>query len=203
MKKVSIAIIFSFVLVLSILLISKNNVPNFGDVSLMPLVGTEYSKPMIIEVYNLVDKISIKAGIYHFGDINQDGAINYNDVYAMDYILYSKLDYTDNQKRLADLDNNGIINYHDAEILKEYLNNNLPYQYDLKTDLLRYCFIEDSIENCKWNIKEKQSINNSLDYQIIVKREDIKEMSTIYSYHHVTKGNNDFKDYLLIKKDKD
>ena len=85
-----------------------------------------------------------------YGDVNQDGVINMEDVVKISKFITGQIELTDDQKKLADIDQDGVIDTADTQILAEYIvdgcktdptgyNVSLPYighqKYKIETDL--------------------------------------------------------------------
>lgn len=114
-----------------------------------------YENPIVSLVIIGDDYVRIRAGIYAYGDIVQDGIIDENDVKFMELLLNSKLSFSDSQKLLADLNHDGATNENDLEELKKLIKNNGEIKYNIKTDSLEYGIstTEDG-SDCNWQDSE-------------------------------------------------
>lgn len=83
------------------------------------------------DAYNSAEqKISsdfIKVHVVKVGDINQDGAVNGDDVTALSEHLLGLRELTGNSLRSADTDNDGVVNYTDYSILINYASGTLGH----------------------------------------------------------------------------
>lgn len=69
----------------------------------------------------------IKVHIVKVGDINQDGAVNWDDVTALNDHLLGQTVLTGNPLRSADTDNDGVVNYLDLTVLINYASGTLGH----------------------------------------------------------------------------
>lgn len=69
----------------------------------------------------------IKVYTIKVGDINQDGAVNWSDVSAINNHLSGKSVLTGNPLRSADTNNDGVVNYTDLSLLIDYVNGDLDH----------------------------------------------------------------------------
>lgn len=83
------------------------------------------------DAYNSAEqKISsdfIKVHVVKVGDINQDGAVNWDDVTALNDHLLGQTVLTGNPLRSADTDNDGVVNYTDLTVLINYASGTLGH----------------------------------------------------------------------------
>ena len=149
---VALIIVLVIVLAYAIFKSTKSNVNNI-DI---------YENPIVSLVIIGDDYVRIRAGVYAYGDIVQDGIIDENDVKFMELLLNSKLSFSDSQKLLADLNRDGVVNNADLEKLKKLVDDNKELKYDIKTDSLEYgvSSTNDST-GCSW---QSSNIINNITY---------------------------------------
>lgn len=56
-----------------------------------------------------------------YGDVNEDGEINLQDVIEISKFIAGQIELTDAQKQKADIDQDGVIDTADTQILAEYI----------------------------------------------------------------------------------
>lgn len=69
----------------------------------------------------------IKVHVVKVGDINQDGAVNWDDVTAMNAHLSGQTVLTGNPLRSADTNNDGVVDYTDLSVLINYVSGTLGH----------------------------------------------------------------------------
>ncbi len=144
LNKILIIIIVLIVVLLFAYFVFKTTKSDVNDIDIC-------EKPIVSLVIIGENYVKIRAGIYAYGDIIQDGVIDNSDVKFMELLLNSKLTFSDSQKLLADLNHDDEVNNDDLEVLKELLKDKVELKYDIQTELLEYGVSStDDSTNCKW-----------------------------------------------------
>ena len=150
-----------------------------------------YGLPSIALVTMSDENITIKAGMYHYGDINQDEIINRRDLEFIKLLIDSKQVFTDDQKKLADYDKNGIVNETDIESVRKYLNNREEVKYNAESYRLLYCISKKAnYNNCEWQDSNEFILDGGTDYYAFVTLRN--NLNVVSNYYKIT----------LMKKDK-
>ena len=145
----------------------------------LDITKKSYGYPLITMVYYNNNELQIDAGIYRFGDIDQDGVIGNSDIEALKIMINTdKIGFTKGQIDLADVNEDGNIDNQDIELFKQYLENNSAVKYDTNKKLLNYCIsTTDDSSNCTWQENENIKVNNKKDYYIFVKQTNNNRIS--------------------------
>ena len=140
-----------------------------------------YNTPVVALITTSTEKATIKAGMYRYGDIDQNGIINENDIKFMELLLNSKLSFKEEQILLADMDKDGQVTDNDLKLLKEYISQNNQVKYDTYSDSLLYCISEvDDNSNCKWQKSNEFKLTNKTHYYVFAKLDKISKSYELY-----------------------
>ena len=150
------------------------------------IVGETYETPIIKTVSTSNKTIKVKSGIYAYGDVNQDGIIDFNDLNSIKDMYDKDNVFNDNEILLADLNKDKKINNKDYEILDSFVKKNITKKYEVKNDGFEYCLntSKDS-SKCLWQTDKKLSVSKEGRYYIFVKKANKNVISSYYEYNHV------------------
>lgn len=178
-KLLSIVLIL-ITLILIIYFIFKTTKSDVNDIDIC-------DRPVVSLVIIGNDYVTIRAGIYAYGDIVQDGVINDNDVKFLDLLLNSKLSFSDSQKLLADLNHDDVVDSKDLEMLKNLIKNGGEIKYDIQSNLLEYGIstMEDG-NDCNWQSNNKiEGIAEGEYYAFVrIKNTDKKSLPYRFKYEN-------------------
>lgn len=143
------------------------------------ITKTSYGYPLINLLYYNDNKLNIEAGIYRFGDIDQDGVVGTNDIEALKIMISTnKVGFTDGQIKLADVNEDGVINNSDVDLFNQYLNNNGEVEYSISSNLLSYCItLTNDSSTCTWQKSSSFKITEKKDYYVFVKQNNNNRIS--------------------------
>lgn len=143
------------------------------------ITKTSYGHPLISLLYYNDNTLNVEAGIYRFGDIDQDGVVGNNDIEALKIMISTdKVGFTDGQVKLADVNEDSIINNSDVELFNQYLNNNGNVEYSISSNLLSYCItLKKDSSTCTWQNSSKFKITEKKDYYVFVKQNNNNRIS--------------------------
>ena len=186
-KKIYIGISIIVILLLISIGVLYNNRKNLTTKSKniigeLDITKKSYGYPLITLVYSNDTDLTVDAGIYRFGDIDQDGIIGNNDIDALETMISTdKIGFTKGQTELADVNEDGNVDNQDIELFQKYLAENGEVQYDTNKKLLNYCItdVNDS-SNCIWQESENVKIKSQKDYYIFVKQINNDRISDVY-----------------------
>lgn len=136
------------------------------------ITKTSYGYPLIKVVYYNSTKVTIEAGIYRFGDINQDGVVGQQDLDVLRIMIGNdNVGFNDGQIKLADVNEDDFINEDDIELFAHYLKNNGEVKYSVNSDLLAYCIASINDNNsCSWQQNSSFNLGEFKDYFVFVKQ---------------------------------
>lgn len=190
MKKKHTIIILVIVIILLIIFFYSSN-SNHNKVE-SQIINEYCDYPMVSLLSTAANNLIITAGLYRYGDVNQDGKINNEDVASVTQALESSLELSEDQVKLADLDEDKMITKEDLEILKYFIKNNPDLSYSIETNL-EYCLNEiDDSSNCLWQEKNEFILDHDSNYYIFIKSNDIISKSYNYNYHAIN-----YDDYII------
>lgn len=143
------------------------------------ITKTSYGYPLINLLYYNDNTLSVEAGIYRFGDIDQDGVVGTNDIDALKIMISTdKVGFTNGQVKLADVNEDSIINNSDVELFNQYLNNNGNVEYSISSNLLSYCItLKKDSSTCTWQNSSKFKVTEKKDYYVFVKQNSNNRIS--------------------------
>ena len=130
-----------------------------------------YGYPLItLALYD--GNINVDAGIYRFGDIDQNGEVGSSDYEALKIMLSTnKVGFTEEQVKIADVNEDGTINNNDLKTFNNYLKKNGNVKYDVRKDLLEYCVIDSNdVNKCTWKKDSVFEVKEIKDYYIFLKQ---------------------------------
>ena len=138
-----------------------------------------YGYPVISMLSEEDGYITISAGIYRFGDIDQDGVVGYEDIEALKIMINTnKVGFSESQIELADVNEDGSIDKKDVDMFNKYLNTNGEVKYDLNIKLLEFCLTDvDDSSTCKWETTFKFKPDSKQDYYAFVRQTNNKRVS--------------------------
>ena len=179
-KKIVFAILIILILLILLLLFNNKilggkNEPIQGNekeaIGITDISKDSYGYPLISYLEYSNKKIVVHAGIYRYGDVNQDGIIDLDDKDAISTMIeFDNLGFTSGQIKLADLDENGKITNNDLKMLEQYLKKNGTIKYSLNEQILKYCISEkNSSSNCVWKSDKSLTPSKQKDYYVFVK----------------------------------
>lgn len=182
-KQIYIVVALSIVMILAIvtIIIPKRNL----NTNTKNIIGEEditkksYGYPLIkLASYN-IKEIEVDAGIYRFGDIDQDGIVGQEDLTALKIMIQNNnIGFTKGQIDLADVNEDGNIDNQDIELFINYLNKNGDVKYSIHSDLLLYCFNKtNNSDTCTWQQESKYVSKDIRDYYIFVKQTNNNRIS--------------------------
>lgn len=149
--------------------LSSNNKNIIGE---QDITKTSYGYPLIHLLSYNNGVLSIDAGIYRFGDIDQDGVVGTNDIDALKIMIDTEqIGFSDGQIKLADVNEDGSINNNDVVLFERYLKNNGEVKYSVSSELLSYCVtsINDNT-TCSWQKRAGFNIEKGKNYYVFVKQ---------------------------------
>lgn len=192
-KKIWILLIVCLVLSVSVvfIIISKPSKDLSTDdkniIGELDITKTSYGYPLIYLLSYNAGVLSIDAGIYRFGDIDQDGIVGSSDIDALKIMIEAgKVGFTDGQIKLADVNEDGSINNGDIKLFEQYLKKNGNVKYSVNSNLLLYCITTVNDNNtCSWQKKSTFNIVKGKNYYVFVKQSN----------------NGRISDSMLFKKD--
>lgn len=143
------------------------------------ITKTSYGHPLINLLYYNDNTLNVEAGIYRFGDIDQDGVVGTNDIEALKIMISTdKVGFTEGQVKLADVNEDGVINNSDVDLFNQYLSNNGDVEYSVSSDLLSYCITATNDNStCTWQKSSTFKITEKKDYYIFVKQNNNNRVS--------------------------
>ena len=142
-----------------------------------------YDKPVIALVTVGNGNITVKAGKYAYGDINQDGLIDEKDIKFMKTLLNSKLKFNDSQKILADINHDGEVNNDDLSALEDLLKKKKEIKYDTQSNILEYGISDsNNSNNCKWQSSNIIKDIGSGEHYAFVRIKNSDEVSLGYKF---------------------
>ena len=130
-----------------------------------------YGYPLITLV--LYDgNINIDAGIYRFGDIDQNGEVGTSDYEALKIMISAdKIGFTEEQIKLADVNEDKKIDNNDLKTFNNYLKKNGNVKYNVRKDLIEYCVIDtNDVKKCKWEKDSIFEVKDIKDYYIFIRQ---------------------------------
>ena len=138
-----------------------------------------YGYPVVSMLSEEDGYITISAGIYRFGDIDQDGVVGHEDVDALKIMVNTeKVGFSESQIKLADVNEDGSIDEKDVDMFNKYLNANGEVKYDINIKLLEFCLTDvDDSSTCKWESTFKFKISAKQDYYAFVRQINNKRVS--------------------------
>lgn len=153
----------------------------------LDITKTSYGYPLIYLLSYNSGVLSVDAGIYRFGDIDQDGIVGSSDIDALKIMIEAgKVGFTDGQIKLADVNEDGSINNNDIKLFEQYLKKNGNVKYSVNANLLLYCITTVNDNNtCSWQKKSTFNIAKGKNYYVFVKQSN----------------NGRISDSMLFKKD--
>lgn len=137
-----------------------------------------YGYPLIAVV--LYDgNINIEAGIYRFGDINQDGEVGSSDYEALKIMIATdKIGFTEEQVKIADVNEDTKIDNNDLKTFDKYIKKNGNIKYDVRRDLLEYCVVDSNdVNKCNWKKESIFKVDEIKDYYIFIKQTNNNRIS--------------------------
>lgn len=137
-----------------------------------------YGYPLITVV--LYDgNINIEAGIYRFGDINQDGEVGLSDYEALKIMVDTdKIGFTEEQIKIADVNEDTKIDDNDLKTFDKYLKKNGNVKYNVRKDLLEYCVVDSNdVNKCNWKKDSVFKVDEIKDYYVFIKQTDNNRVS--------------------------
>ena len=144
-----------------------------------------YEKPIVSLVTIDRNGVRIEAGIYAYGDINQDGVIDERDVQFMKSLLEAKLSFTDSQKKLADINHDGDVDQNDLNSLEERLASSKEIKYDTNSKELEYGVSpNDDVANCQWQTTNMFVIEQGREYYAFARIKNGDNISLSYKFNY-------------------
>lgn len=138
------------------------------------ITKTSYGYPLIkLLSYNSMS-VNVDAGIYRFGDIDQDGIVGKQDIEALKIMIDNdKVGFTAGQIKLADVNEDGSINNNDLTLFEQYLKNNGDVKYSISSNLLSYCLsLKDDSSTCNWQNSSTFKVDHIGNYYVFVKQKN-------------------------------
>ena len=181
------AVIGLIVISVIIFLLIRNGVVidsnNKNAIGVTDITKRSYGYPCISLVSHNSKKITVDAGLYRFGDVNQDGSVDKDDADAISLIINSNMQFTEDQIKLADIDENGAITTNDLNMFNDYNNKNGTVKYSLNQKVLNYCLTTTkNSKNCKWQASNVFSLTKTGTYYIYTKNKTNNHVSTPYEF---------------------
>ena len=177
MNKKSILIVLLLILGLVVIFVFLNNNSdlNSNDKNIIgekDITKKSYGYPLIRIISENNKEIEISAGIYRFGDINEDGIVGKEDIDALKIMINTNnVGFSTGQVHLADVNEDGKIDNNDLELFNKYLTNNGEVKYDISSNLLSYCLTyKNDSSTCDWQSSFKFIIKEEKDYYAFVKQ---------------------------------
>lgn len=189
----SLLIIFVLLVFVFIGFLYFNSRDNLSSVN-KKIIGEEditkksYGYPLIHLLSYNDNELSIDAGIYRFGDIDQDGIVGENDIEALKIMIDTdKIGFTDGQIKLADVNEDGVISDDDVKMFEQYLKNNKEVKYSVNSEMLSYCIsaVNDNT-TCSWQKSYKFNIEKGKDYYVFVKQNNNGRISDVMLFEKET-----------------
>lgn len=184
-KKILIVVVVLFLLVVGLIFVfylkkdkdlSSDNKNIIGE---QDITKTSYGYPLIKMLSYNSTRVEVEAGIYRFGDINQDGVVGQQDLDVLRIMIDNdNVGFNNGQIKLADVNEDGLINNSDIELFERYLKNNGEVKYSVSANLLSYC-ITSSNDNttCSWQQKSSFNLSEFKDYFVFVKQTNNNRIS--------------------------
>jgi len=151
-----------------------------------------YGYPLISLLSYNQGVIKVDAGIYRYGDVDQNGKIDSDDVTALEVMIQTQtVGFSKGQIKLADIDEDGNVAEEDLKQLRQYVKAGGELEYSISSTLLEYCFsTTNDSSGCYWQDSSDFKISKGKDYYVFVKQSNNGRISDSMLFSKATINDN-------------